>query len=92
VRDLLLSDQFVIARSARRDLVLIVDEASGLIELSARSVFAGGAMPPASPQLQGILSLPDGLVLIQDLEAFLSAGEEDALDSALRAAERERAG
>jgi purine-binding chemotaxis protein CheW len=92
VRDLLISDQFVIARSTRRELVLIVDEALGLLELSAHSDFDRGAVPPATPQLQGILSLPDGLVLIQDLEAFLSAGEEVELDSALRAAERDRAG
>ena len=34
-----------------------------------------------------IRAMPDGLVLIQDLEVFLSPEEDQALESALRAAE-----
>ena len=41
--------------------------------------------------MRGVLSLPDGLVLIHDLEAFLSPEEETALDSALSALEGDRA-
>lgn len=88
-RGLKLSDQFVIAQTPRRTLALVVDAALGLVE--AAPADAPDALSPGIPTLRGILSLPDGLVLIHDLEAFLSPEEEVALDAALRALEGQRA-
>ena len=76
-RPLRLEDQIIIARTSRRRLALVVDRALGLIE----------AAPPETSHVQGVLSTVDGLVLIQDLEAFLSSEEDEALESALVAAE-----
>ncbi len=84
-RPLGLDDQFVIAHTARRPVALIVDQALGLID--ARPVDDGAALAPHLRHLRGVLSLPDGLVLIQDLEDFLSPAEDEALQTALRAAE-----
>jgi purine-binding chemotaxis protein CheW len=81
-RPLALDDQFVIAHTSRRPVALMVDRALGLID--ARPVDDGAEL---APNLRGILSLPDGLVLIQDLESFLSPEEDQALQRALRAAE-----
>ncbi len=83
-RPMRLDDQFVIAHTPRRPVALVVDRALGLIE--AQPV-EDAALAPNPPHLRGVLSLPDGLVLIQDLEDFLSAEEDQALESALRAAE-----
>ena len=44
-------------------------------------------LAPHLRHLKGVLSLPDGLVLIQDLENFLSAEEDAALEKALSEAE-----
>jgi len=82
------AQQFIIARSVRRRLVLVVDTAQGLIEEpEIRSV---APTPATSPQIRGVISLADGLVLIQDLERFLDEEEQVALDAALRAAEKRR--
>lgn len=84
-RPLDLDDQFVLAHTARRPVALIVDRALGLIDMPA--VADGAAIAPHLRHLRGALSLPDGLVLIHDLERFLSAEEDEALQSALRAVE-----
>jgi purine-binding chemotaxis protein CheW len=88
-RDLRLSDQFLIARTPRRTVALIVDAALGLVD--AIPADDPVALAPGLRHLRGVLSLPDGLVLIQDLEEFLSPAEETALDSALRTLEDRRA-
>jgi len=84
-RELKLSDQFVIARSSRRELALVVDATLTLVE--ARAADDARTLLSDVPHLRGALSLPDGLVLIQDLERFLSPGDESALDVELAAAQ-----
>jgi purine-binding chemotaxis protein CheW len=79
-----IDDQFVIARSAHRVVALIVDRALGVIDARPAD---DAALAPHQRHLRGVLSSADGLVLITDLERFLSPGEDQALDSALHAAE-----
>jgi purine-binding chemotaxis protein CheW len=79
-----LDDQFVIARTRRREVALIVDRASGVIE--ARPDDAD-ALTPDMRRSTGVLSVAEGLVYIEDLEQFLTAEEDAALEAALRAAE-----
>lgn len=83
-RPLALGDQFIIASSSRRELVLVVDAVLGLIDASAAE------LPDVSP-VGGALSLADGLVLIHDLDRVLTPGEEASLQTALREAEKHRA-
>jgi purine-binding chemotaxis protein CheW len=90
-RPLALSDQFIIAHTSRRKVVLVVDAALGVIEEPAQGAIDGARLAAATPHIRGVLSLPDGLVLIQDLERFLSAEEDHALDIAIRDEERRRA-
>jgi purine-binding chemotaxis protein CheW len=90
-RPLALSDQFIVARTPRRKVVLVVDAALGVIDEPAQGAIDGARLAPATPHIRGVLSLPDGLVLIQDLERFLSAEENHALDIAIRDEERRRA-
>ena len=90
-RPLALTDQFIIARTSRRRVVLAVDTALGVLEEHLHSAIDGAHVAAGLTHVRGVLSLPDGLVLIQDLEQFLSADETAALDSALRDEERRRA-
>jgi purine-binding chemotaxis protein CheW len=90
-RPLALTDQFIIARTARRSVVLAVDTALGVIDEPAQGVIDSARLAPGLPHIRGVLSLPDGLVLIQDLERFLSADETTALDSAIRDEAKRRA-
>jgi len=90
-RPLALSDQFIIARTPRRHVVLAVDAALGVIDEPAQGAIDSARLAPGMPHIRGVLSLPDGLVLIQDLERFLSADETHVLDAAIRDEERRRA-
>jgi purine-binding chemotaxis protein CheW len=82
-REVGLDDQFLIARTARRGVALVVDEALGVIEYSQASVITPAQIVPGVESLQGVVKLDDGLVLIHDLEKFLSLNEGRALDKAM---------
>lgn len=79
-RDLRLSDQIVIARTSRRTVALLVDAVSGVMELSGKEIVSPEDIVPHTQYVAGIVKLEDGLVLIHDLDKFLSLDEEKALD------------
>jgi len=64
------ADQFLIAQTAQRTMVLVVDEALGVIRVP-RSAFTDPAqLVPGLDYVQGVVKLDDGLVLIHNLENF----------------------
>ena len=77
------ADQLVIAQTGPRTVVLVVDEAQGVIERTKSAVIGSAQIVPGLEQLQGVMKLDDGLVLIHDLEKFLSLDEARALDDAM---------
>lgn len=78
-----LSDQFILARTNRRRLVLVADDVLGVVELPPGAVVPSGDVVPGLAHVKGVARQPDGLVLIHDLDTFLSLDEEAALDAAL---------
>jgi purine-binding chemotaxis protein CheW len=84
------ADQFLIARTERRTVVLAVDDSLGVIERPDTEVTGSERIGADTPHIRGVLALEDGLVLIHDLEQFLSPVESNDLDDAMRA-EEERA-
>jgi purine-binding chemotaxis protein CheW len=88
-RELRSGDQLLIARTAHRRVVLCVDAALGLVDDPGAPVDAA-TLAPGLEHIGGVISLPDGLVLIHDLEAFLSDDESRALDAALHDASHRR--
>ena len=80
------ADQFVIARTARRTVALVMDEAEGVREWDRAAVTTFDDVNPGIRRFQGVLTLDDGLVLIHDVERFLSADEARALDAAMEQA------
>jgi purine-binding chemotaxis protein CheW len=86
-REIGVTDQFLIAQTRWRSVALVVDEAQGLIEREASDVVGSNLITPGLDQFQGVVKLDDGLVLIHDLENFLSLDEVRALDTAMELAE-----
>jgi purine-binding chemotaxis protein CheW len=80
------SDSFVLAHTGRRRVALAVDEVQA-VRTCAAGVVASGALAPGADPFPGVLRLDDGLLLIHDLEDFLSAPEELALEQAMGRAE-----
>jgi purine-binding chemotaxis protein CheW len=83
LRELSPAHQFVIARAARRTVVLPVDEALGLTEVRASEMTPPAEIAAGLAQIQGVVRLEDGLALIHDLESVLSLDEAHVLDEAL---------
>jgi purine-binding chemotaxis protein CheW len=79
------ADQFIIARAAQRTVALHVDHALDLIDVDAGSIAPVANSVRTAPHVAGVATLADGLAVIQDLDAFLSAAEADSLDAALSA-------
>jgi purine-binding chemotaxis protein CheW len=73
----------LVVRTARRSLALLADAVIGVAEIDRHAVTDTDAIAPGHETLSGVAPLPDGLVLIHDVEAFLSGDDERALDHAL---------
>jgi purine-binding chemotaxis protein CheW len=85
-REIRPSDQFLIASTARRVVALVIDEVHEVIERDAAAVTEAGRIGPDPGHVSGLLQLDDELVLIHDLERFLSLDEECTLDLAMERA------
>lgn len=83
-REISPADQFLIAQTANRTVVLVVDEVQGVIEQPLSEIVCAAQIVPGLEQIHGVIKLDDGLVLIHDLEKFLSLDEERSLDEAMR--------
>ncbi|HYC00977.1 MAG TPA: chemotaxis protein CheW [Candidatus Limnocylindrales bacterium] len=79
-RDLRLEDQFVIAHDGHRTVALLVDCAVGVVD---RAIMPAHLILPYLDGVAGVTRFEDGLILIHDLERFLSAEEDAALTDAL---------
>ncbi len=82
-RDVGPADWFLLAHTARHTVVLVVDESEGVVERPQAEIVGSTQIVPGLEQFPGVLRLDDGLVLIHDLERFLSLDEARALDEAM---------
>lgn len=76
-------DQLLVARTDRRTVALVVDGAHEVIERAPAEIVESERIVPGVKQIAGVVRVGDGLVLIHDLDRFLSLDEERALDAAL---------
>lgn len=79
-------DRLIIAHTARRSVALVADAVLDVITDTAQHRIATEHILPGLEYVSGVIKLADGLILIHDLEQFLSLEEEDALDRILETA------
>jgi len=84
-REMALADQIVIAHTARRPVALVVDAVTGVLEYPEREAVAAWDILPDVDYIEGVVKLEDGLILIHNLDRFLSLDEETSLDRVLEA-------
>jgi len=77
------ADQFLIARTANQRVALVIERAWGVVEYLEAEIIESAHILPGLELIQGVVQLEDGLVLIHDLEKFLSLEEAHALSSAM---------
>jgi len=82
-RDIQLTDHLIVAHTSKRVMVLLVDRAVGLADCPQQDIVAGKKLLPQMEYVEGIVRLADGLLLIHNLDQFLSLDEEMALADAL---------
>lgn len=82
-REIALSDQLLITRTSTRTLALLVDQVAGVIECRERDFVGAEAVVPDMEYVRGIVKLVDGMVLVHDLDTFLSLDEARSLDEAI---------
>jgi purine-binding chemotaxis protein CheW len=81
--ELRLDDQFIITRTPRRPVSLVVDSVIGVREVADLELVDAGQSLPFAEYIQGVVKIEDNIVLIYDLERFLSLDEERILDAAM---------
>ena len=82
-REIALTDQLLVAHTARRPVALVVDAVLDVIACTAQSLIAAEDIVPKLEHVEGVVKLSDGLILIHDLDKFLSLEEEDSMDRVL---------
>ena len=88
-REVQLNDQLIIASTTKRTVALLVDSVDDVKEILEEKIFAAEQILPELEYVEGVMKTEDGMVLIHDLERFLSLQEEKALDEAMEALNRD---
>jgi purine-binding chemotaxis protein CheW len=84
-REVAPADWFLLARTRRHTVALVVDGADGVVERPQIEIVLSTEIIPGLEPFPGVLRLDHSLVFIHDLERFLSLGEAHVLDQALGA-------
>jgi purine-binding chemotaxis protein CheW len=82
-RELQLDDHIILARTACRLVALVVDAVGGVRECAWAEIVAPESVLLGTEYLAGIVKQPEGMILIHDLERFLSREEAVQLEAAL---------
>lgn len=77
------ADWFLLARTPKRTVVLVIDESDGVVDPPVEDIAASEQIVAGLEHFPGVVTLGDGLVLIHDLQRFLSPDEMRALDQAM---------
>lgn len=81
-REVTLTDQFIVARTARRTVALVADAVTVMV-CAESDLVAMENLGLDVRHTEGVVTLEDGLILIHCLDKFLSLEEEQSLDQAL---------
>lgn len=74
-----LTDQLIIAESAKRSVALLVNAVTGVIEKKPEEITAAKEIVPGAKYVEGVARLADGILFIYNLDNFLSAPEQRQL-------------
>jgi len=83
-KDIALTDQLVVAHTSQRSVALVADAVHDVITSSAQSLIETENIVPGVEYVEGVVKLGDGMILIHDLDKFLSLEEERNLNQALQ--------
>jgi len=82
-REIQLSDHLIVAHTTRRAVALVVDSVTTVVELSEQELVEPQEILPNLEYVEGVAKQEDGIILIHNLDEFLSLEEDRALDEAM---------
>jgi len=82
-KDIEPTNRLIIAHTLKRTVALLVDVVLGVIETPEDRVVKANTVLPGLDYVQGVVKMEDGMILIHDLNKFLSLEEEQTLDTAI---------
>ena len=78
-----LNDHIVISHSKKRLLGILVDNITGVLEFPEHKIITADKIISGIEYVEGVVKLEDGIILIHDIDKFLSLEEEKALTDAV---------
>ena len=76
-------DHFIIAHTVKRLVALITDSVVGIQELNSNQIVNTEQALPVEDYLSGVAKTKDNLILISELDKFLSLEEEKMVEKAI---------
>ena len=82
-KELEMSDKFIITKTSKRTLALMVDDILGIIDTGEDEIVSMDKIIPNPKMFKGTAKLKNNLVLIYDTDRFLTGKEEADLQEIL---------
>ena len=83
-RETQLNDQLILARTAKRTVALLADDVTGVMACPVKRIVEAEKVVSGMAFVEGIVKIDEGMILIHNLDIFLSLDEKNRLDDALR--------
>jgi len=78
-----LHDQLIILQTAKTNVAIVVNAVSGVVERQDQEIIMADKILPRIEYVKGAIKLENDIILIHDIDAFLSLEEEKMLCDAL---------
>ena len=82
-REIELENHFIIGRTTKRSVAILVDRVTDIVEIPEQKIVEQRNILPGIEYVQGVVKLEGDIVLINNLEKFLSIKEEKTLHRAI---------
>jgi purine-binding chemotaxis protein CheW len=82
-REIKVTDQILIANIGPRPVALVADAVTGIFEYAEPDIVGAETILPGLEYIDGVAKLDGGLILIHNLDRFLSLEEAASLDRAM---------
>ncbi len=83
-REINLNDQLIISNTKKRHLAILVNSVLGVFEFPEKKIVSADKILPDIEYVEGVAKLEEGIILIHDIDKFLSLEEEKAIDEAVK--------
>lgn len=83
-REMELSDQLIIAHTSKRNIALLVEAVSGVIEYPENEMVAPDEIISGIEYVKGIIKKDDGMIQILDIDTILSFEELRSMDDGMK--------